>query len=284
MGIFTAVKFNFSTLLIGMFLAAVVGYLVGYFLRKVMSQYQVKEAESRKKKILEETEQEAQNKFKTAAMEAKEQALVEKIKVEKEVHEKWDELREHERKINQKEDNLRTKNERLLSLGKESDVKMEEAIKIKDAGLKEKAKYDELSQKEMLKLENISSYTAEQAKEEIKLKVTDSARLDAAKEVKKIEEHAKNSAEDQARQIITMAVQRLASDCVAESTVSVVALPDDSIKGRIIGREGRNIRAIEQATGVDLIIDDTPGAVVLSGFDPIRREVARQALEQLTLD
>ena len=118
MGIFTAVKFNFSTLLIGMFLAAVVGYLVGYFLRKVMSQYQVKEAESRKKKILEETEQEAQNKFKTAAMEAKEQALVEKIKVEKEVHEKWDELREHERKINQKEDNLRTKNERLLSLGK----------------------------------------------------------------------------------------------------------------------------------------------------------------------
>ena len=157
MGIFTAVKFNFSTLLIGMFLAAVVGYLVGYFLRKVMSQYQVKEAESRKKKILEETEQEAQNKFKTAAMEAKEQALVEKIKVEKEVHKKWDELREHERKINQKEDDLRTKNERLLRLEKESDFKMEEAIKIKDAGLKEKLKYDELSQQEVLKLENIES-------------------------------------------------------------------------------------------------------------------------------
>jgi ribonuclease Y len=284
MGIFTAVKFNFSTLLIGMFLATVVGYLVGYFLRKVMSQYQIKEAEARKKKILEETEQETKNKFKTAAMEAKEQALVEKIKVEKEVHEKWNELREHERKIHQKEDDLRIKNERLLSLEKEFDSKMEEAIKIKDAGLNEKAKYDELSQQEMLKLENISSYTAEQAKEEIKLKVTDLARLDAAKEVKKIEEHAKSAAEDQARQIITMAVQRLASDCVAESTVSVVALPDDSIKGRIIGREGRNIRALEQATGVDLIIDDTPGAVVLSGFDPIRREVARQALEQLTLD
>ena len=123
MGIFTAVKFNFSTLLIGMFLAAVVGYLIGYFLRKVMSQYQIKEAEARKKKILEETEQESKNKLKTAAMEAKEQALVEKIKVDKEVHKKWDELRGHERKINQKEDDLRIKNERLLSLEKSPIVK-----------------------------------------------------------------------------------------------------------------------------------------------------------------
>ena len=141
-----------------------------------------------------------------------------------------------------------------------------------------------LAQEEMKKLESISSFTAEQAIEEIKAKVVDLARLDAAKEVKKIEEDAQNNAEEEARKIITMAVQRLASDSVAESTISVVALSDDSIKGRIIGREGRNIRALEQATGIDLIIDDTPGAVILSGFDPIRREVARLTLEQLILD
>ena len=284
MHIFTTLKFNFSTLLIGMLLAAVVGYLIGYFLRKLMSQYQVKEAEARKKKIIEEAEQEARNRFKAATVEGKEQALAEKVKVEKEVQKKWDELRGQERKMHQKEDDLRLSSERLRSLEKESADKMEEAIKIKQLGLDEKERYNELAQQEMIKLESIGSFTAEQAIEEIKMKVTDLARMDAAKEVKKIEEHAKNNAEEEARKIITMAVQRLASDSVAESTIAVVALPDDSIKGRIIGREGRNIRALEQATGVDLIIDDTPGAVVLSGFDPIRREVARRTLEQLTLD
>ena len=284
MHIFTTFKFNFSTLLIGMFLAAVVGYLIGYFLRKLMSQYQIKEAEARKKKIIEEAEQEAQNRFKAAIVEGKEQALTEKVKVEREVQKKWEELRGQERKIHQKEDDLRLSNERVRSLEKELADKMEEALKTRQLGLDEKERYNELAQQEMAKLENIGSFTAEQAIEEIKTKVADLARLDAAKEVKKIEEHAKSNAEEEARKIITMAVQRLASDSVAESTISVVALPDDSIKGRIIGREGRNIRALEQATGVDLIIDDTPGAVVLSGFDPIRREVARRALEQLVLD
>ena len=229
MHIFTTFKFNFSTLLIGMFLAAVVGYLIGYFLRKLMSQYQIKEAEARKKKIIEEAKQEAQNRFKAAVVEGKEQALAEKLKVEKEVQKKWEELRGQERKIHQKEDDLRLSNERIRSLEKELADKMEEALKTRQLGLDEKERYTELAREEMTKLENIGSFTAEQAIEEIKTKVADLARLDAAKEVKKIEEHAKSNAEEEARKIITMAVQRLASDSVAESTISVVALPDDSV-------------------------------------------------------
>ena len=279
-----AVKFNFSTLLIGMFLAVVIGYFIGYFLRKVISQYQIKEAEAKKVKIVEEAEQEAQSRLKAAAVEAKEQALVTKVKIEKEVQDKWEEVREHERITHKREDDLRLSSEKARDLEKELARKMEVAEKARQSSQEEQARYDELIKQEMVKLESISSLTAEEAKEEIRKKVIDVARMDAAKEVKKIEEFAKNNAEDEARKIITMAVQRLASDSVAESTISVVELPDDSIKGRIIGREGRNIRALEQATGIDLIIDDTPGAVVLSGFDPIRREVARRALEKLTLD
>jgi ribonuclease Y len=279
-----AVKFNFSTLLIGMFLAVVIGYFIGYFLRKVISQYQIREAEAKKVKIVEEAEQEAQSRLKAAAVEAKEQALVTKVKIEKEVQDKWEEVREHERITHKMENDLRLSSEKARDLEKELARKMEVAEKTRQSSQEEQARYDELVKQEMVKLESISSFTAEEAKEEIRKKVIDVARMDAAKEVKKIEEFAKNNAEDEARKIITMAVQRLASDSVAESTISVVELPDDSIKGRIIGREGRNIRALEQATGIDLIIDDTPGAVVLSGFDPIRREVARRALEKLTLD
>ena len=148
----------------------------------------------------------------------------------------------------------------------------------------QKTEYKRLVEEELRNLEVIGSYTAEKAREEIKNKVINEAKMDAAREVKKIEEKVKSQADDKARKLITMAVQRLASDHVAETTVAVVELPSDDIKGRIIGREGRNIRALEQATGIDLIIDDTPGAVVLSGFDPIRRQVARRALEHLTLD
>jgi ribonuclease Y len=284
MHIFTAVKFNFSTLIVGMLMAALIGYLVGYFLRKIISQYQIKEAEARKIMIIEEAEQEVQNRFKAAVVEGKEQALVEKEKIEKEVRAKRDELRNQERRIQQQEDDLRHSKEGLLDLEKELGVRMEEAEKTKQSGLGEKLRYETLAEEEMKKLEQISSLTAEQAVEEIKAKVIDLALLDAAKDVKRIEEKAQDNAEEEARKIITMAVQRLASDNVAESTVSVVSLSDDSIKGRIIGREGRNIRALEQATGIDLIIDDTPGAVILSGFDPIRREIARLTLEQLILD
>ncbi|SVD28864.1 uncharacterized protein METZ01_LOCUS381718, partial [marine metagenome] len=167
MHIFTAVKFNFSTLLVGMFLAVVVGYLIGYFLRKLISQYQLKEAEMRKRKIIEEAEQEAQNKLRAADIEGKERALVEKEKVEKEVQLKWSELRDKERRTNQKEDELSSSKVKLIEIEKELSLRMGEAQKIKQSGLDEKARYEALAQEEMKKLENIGSFTAEQAVEEI---------------------------------------------------------------------------------------------------------------------
>ena len=167
MHIFTAIKFNFSTLLVGMFLAAVIGYLIGYFLRKLISQYQLKEAEARKIKIIEEAEQEVQNRFKAAVVEGKEKALVEKEKTEKEVQVKWEELRDQERRVHQKEDELRLSKVSLVDLEKELTVRMGEAEKTQQSGLEEKLRYEALAQEEMKKLESISSFTAEQAREEI---------------------------------------------------------------------------------------------------------------------
>ena len=284
MDIFTTFELSLFTLLIGMFLVAVIGYLIGFFLRKLISQYQVKEAEAKKQKIVEEAEVEAKNLLKSAAVEVKEQSLAAKLQMEKELQGKWEEVRAQEQASRAKEDELRSSFEKTRGLEKELTRKIEEANKSREGTQAKQDQYEGLIQEEIKKLEVVGSLTADEAREEIKKKIVDEAHLEASKEVRKIEESAKKHANEEACKIITMAVQRLASDHVAESTVSVVELPDDAIKGRIIGREGRNIRALEQATGIDLIIDDTPGAVVLSGFNPIRREVARRALEKLTID
>ncbi|MEK9627726.1 MAG: ribonuclease Y [Nitrospinota bacterium] len=284
MHIFTTIKFNFITLIIGMGLALVIGYVIGYFLRKLFTEYQIKDAEARRQKIIEEAEKEVENRLKSAEIEAKEKSLVVKGELEKEMKGKRDSLRELEKELEQKDRELRTEIGKFQA--REQDIK----DKYSKLGEKEKEveqkkdEYQRLVEEELRNLEVIGSYTAEKAREEVKNKIIDEAKMDAAREVKKIEEKVKAQADEEARKLITMAVQRLASDHVAETTVAVVELPSDDIKGRIIGREGRNIRALEQATGIDLIIDDTPGAVVLSGFDPIRREVARRALEYLTLD
>lgn len=284
MHIFFTIKVNFITLMIGMLIALLVGYLVGYFLRKIFSEYQIKEAEELKKKIVGDAESEARNRLKTAEIEAREKHIAAKSELDKDMKGKRDDLREWELKIQKKEDAFRREignfrdREKLLENNSKDLAAREETIG------KEKVRYLNLVREEVEKLEVIGSFTSEQAKEEIKKKILDEARMDAAKEVRKIEEKAKRQAEDEARRVITMAVQRICSDHVAEGSVSVVELPNDEIKGRIIGREGRNIRALEQCTGIDLIIDDTPGAVVLSGFDSIRREVARRSLEQLTQD
>ncbi|MFQ5449385.1 MAG: ribonuclease Y [Nitrospinaceae bacterium] len=284
MHIFFTIKVNFITLLIGMFVALLVGYAIGYFLRKIFTEYQIKETEELGKKILKDAENEARNRLKSAEIEAKEKHLIAKSGLEKEIKEKRDELREQELIVRKKDDEIKREAEKIRDLGKNLESKLNQVGLQKQEIEAEKIKYRNLIQEEVKKLEVIGSFTADQAKEEIKQKVLDEAKRDAAKEVKKIEEHAKSHAEEEARRLITMAVQRIASDHVAETTVSVVELPNDEIKGRIIGREGRNIRALEQCTGIDLIIDDTPGAVVLSGFDAIRREVARRALEKLTQD
>ena len=284
MHIFTAIKVNFITLVLGMAFALVIGYAIGYFLRKLFTEYQIKEAEARRQKIIDEAEKEVENRLKSAEIEAREKSLAVKSDFEKEIKVKRDSFRDEEKELEQKEREFR--NELGKFKTREQEIKTEFA-KLNEKKMeveKQKVEYKRLIDEEIKKLEVIGSYTAEKAREEVQNKIVDEAKLDAAREVKKIEEKVKSQADDEARKLITMAVQRLASDHVAETTVAVVELPSDDIKGRIIGREGRNIRALEQATGIDLIIDDTPGAVVLSGFDPIRREVARRALEYLTID
>jgi len=284
MHIFTTIKVNFITLIIGMSFALAIGYAVGYFLRKMFTEYQIKEAEERRKKIIQEAEQEVASKLKSGAVEARENSLVVKAELEKEMKAERDRLRSLENDLERKEREIRTENQKFLARDKQLEEQNSKVADKEKEIAAQKLEYQKLIEEELKKLEVIGSYTADKAREEVKNKIIDEAKMDAAREVKKIEENVKKSADEQACRLITMAVQRLASDHVAESTVSVVELPSDDIKGRIIGREGRNIRALEQATGIDLIIDDTPGAVVLSGFDPIRREVARRALEKLTLD
>jgi ribonuclease Y len=284
MHIFTAIKVNFSTLLGGMLFALAIGYGIGYFLRKMFTEYQIKEAEAHRQKVIAETEKEVESRMKSAEIEAREKSLVVKGELEREMKSKRDSLRDKEKNLEQKGRDLSNESAKYELHEKEIKSQFAKLNEDNKEVEQQKIEYKRLLEEELRNLEVIGSYTAEKAREEIKNKVIDEAKMDAAREVRKIEEKVKSQADDQARKLITMAVQRLASDHIAETTVTVVELPSDDIKGRIIGREGRNIRALEQATGIDLIIDDTPGAVVLSGFDPIRREVARRALEHLTLD
>ncbi|MEE9258525.1 MAG: ribonuclease Y [Nitrospinaceae bacterium] len=272
------------TVLVGVILALVAGYLLGYFLRKIFTDYQIKEAEALGEKILKEAEREAETLKKEAEIEAKEEKLALISDTKNDLEAKQSKLHDQEKTNRDRENELNRLVENNRQAERNFESKQQELKEGEQKLDNKKSEYEQLIADEIRRLEEISSYSAEEAKEAIKNQVLQSARLEVAKEVRKIEENAKNNADDEARKIISMAVQRLASDTVAETSVSVVELPNDEIKGRIIGREGRNIRALEQATGIDLIIDDTPGAVVLSGFDPIRREIARRALEKLTLD
>lgn len=278
------IQVNFVALIVGVAGALVVGYLVGYYLRKIFAELKIKEAESLGLKIVAEAEKAAGTLKKTARVELREEKIALTAQMKKEMELQWSELRDKEKADREKEIQLNLLIVKNQEAERGFDGRRRDFEENEKKVVAQKNKYDGLIVEEIKKLETISSYTAEEAKEAIKTQVIDSARLEASKEVKKIEEAAKKNADSEARKIIAMAVQRLASDHVAEITVSVVELPNDEIKGRIIGREGRNIRALEQCTGIDLIIDDTPGAVVLSGFDPIRREIARRALEKLTLD
>jgi len=278
------IQVNFMALVAGVAGALMVGYLVGYYLRKFFAELKNKEAEDLSRKIIEEAKKEAGTLKKSAQIELREEKIALTAQMKKEMESQWAELRDQEKAGREKESQLNVLIEKNREAERSFDGRKREVDEKEKRVVEQKNKYEGLIAEKIKNLETISSYTAEEAREAIKTQVIDSARLEASKEVKKIEEAAKNNAENEARKIISMAVQRLASDHVAEITVSVVELPNDEIKGRIIGREGRNIRALEQCTGIDLIIDDTPGAVVLSGFDPIRREIARRALEKLTLD
>ncbi len=262
---------------IGMFLA----FRFGYSYRKKVAEFKINSAEEESRKIIENAKskavKDAEHAKKERLLEAKEEIHKERNELEKEIKERRNEIQRQERRIQQKEDAIDKKTQVL--------EKKEEQVQNKLAEVDEpKEEVEKVKKLQMSQLEKLAELSVAEAKDLLLKQVEIDARHDAAILVKSIEDQAKEEAEAKARNIITGAIQRCAADHVAETTVSVVQLPNDEMKGRIIGREGRNIRSIETLTGVDLIIDDTPEAVILSGFDPVRREIARLTLEKLIVD
>jgi ribonuclease Y len=256
---------------------AVLSTALGYFLRKKTAEATIRSAEEESRRILQEAERDAETKKREALVEAREEIHKARAEVEKESRERRHELNQLERRLSQKEEMLDKRSE---SLERKDDVLQRKTREVEQ----QQAEVQELLNKQRSELERISHLTTEEARELILKTVEDEVKHETAIMIRDLENQARETAEKQARDIISLAIQRTAADHVAESTVSVVPLPNDDMKGRIIGREGRNIRALETLTGIDLIIDDTPEAVILSGFDPVRREVARIALERLIVD
>lgn len=264
-------------IVIGLVLVFVIAFVLGILYRKRVSEREIQSAEEEAKRIINESIKTAENKQREVLLEAKEEIHRSRSEYEREVKERRAELQKQERRLQQKEENLDKKTD---SIEKRTETLNR---KIADA----EAQQEEIallkrSQLEML--EKISGYTVEEAKEHIISSLENEVTHEMAVKVKEVETRYKDEAETKARELITLAIQRCAADHASEVTVSVVPLPNDEMKGRIIGREGRNIRAIETLTGVDLIIDDTPEAITLSSFDPVRREVARLSLEKLIQD
>ncbi len=245
--------------------------------RKKTYENKIGSAEEKSREIIDEALKTAETKKREALLEAKEESIRTKNELDKETRERRAELQRYERRVLSKEENLDKRSEAL--------ERREASMTSKEENLNRKlAEAEELRGRRQQELERISGLTSEQAKEYLLKSVEDDVKHDTAKMIKEMEARAKEEADKKAKEYVVTAIQRCAADHVAESTVSVVQLPSDEMKGRIIGREGRNIRTLETMTGVELIIDDTPEAVVLSGFDPVRREVARIALERLIVD
>ena len=245
--------------------------------RKKTYESKIGSAEARSREIIEEALKTAETKKREALLEAKEESLRTKNELERETKERRAELQHYENRVLSKEENLDKKQAAL--------EKREAALVSKEEKINERSReVDSLYDKGIAELERIAGLSTEEAKEFLLQSVEEDVKHDTARLIKELEAEAREEADKKAREYVVSAIQRCAADSVAESTVSVVQLPNDEMKGRIIGREGRNIRALEQLTGVELIVDDTPEAVVLSGFDPVRREVARVALEKLITD
>jgi ribonuclease Y len=235
-------------------------------------------------KVVEDAQRQGEAQMREAEVAAREKLLQARSEFEKISRKNRSELEAQERRLTQKQDSLERKGEELARRDKELTQLDRSLTGREKAAEKRESELERMFEEERGKLEQIAGLTAQQAREELVRVMEDDAKIEAAHIVKRIEDEAREQAGRQAQRIIGMAIQRSASDYVSETTVSVVMLPNDEMKGRIIGREGRNIRALEMATGVDLIVDDTPEAVILSGFDPFRREVARVALERLIVD
>ena len=252
-------------------------FKVGYKRRQEKAEAEIGSAEEEAKRIREEGAKEAETKKKEALISAKEEILKQRNEAEKELKERRSDISRMERRLTQKEENLDKKTEALERKNETLDKKIKENDALRE-------QIEELRSKELEILEQISGVSAEQAKEELISRVESEVKHELAQRLDELETQFKEEADAKAKNIISLAIQRCAADHVAETTVSVVSLPNEDMKGRIIGREGRNIQMLEKLTGVELIIDDTPEAITLSGFDPVRREIARITLEKLISD
>ena len=261
--------------------AAFAAFKYGYSYRKKFAEVKIGSAEEEAERILSEAgktaEKDAENIKKERLIEAKEEIHKLRSELDKETKERRNELQRQERRVQQKEDAIDKKSRMIEKREEQIQRKRNEAEEVQ-------AEVERVKKLQIAQLEKIATMTASQAKDLLLKEVEDDVKHESALLIKSVEEQAKEEADEKARKIITGAIQRCAADHVTETTVSVVPLPNDEMKGRIIGREGRNIRTIETLTGIDLIIDDTPEAVILSGFDPVRREVARRSLEKLISD
>ena len=264
------------TVIVGV-LAVLIGFAGGFFYRKKVSEKEISSAEEEGRRIVNEAIKSAETKKKEALLEAKEEILKSRTDYEKEEKSRRADLQRQENRLQQKEENLDRKLETI--------EKKEESLAQKHAAMeKEQEEIHTIKQSQTAMLEKISGFTADEAKDYLIQQVESEVTHETALKIKEVESRMKEECETRAREVVAQAIQRCAADSVAELTVSVVPLPNDEMKGRIIGREGRNIRTIETLTGVDLIIDDTPEAITVSCFEPVRREIARLALEKLIAD
>jgi ribonuclease Y len=275
---------NGSLFVLVILVAIIAGIVIGFILKQLFAAKKIKSSESLAARIVEESKKEAETIKKEAILQVKENLLKMKADFDRETKDKKSDLDSLEKRIRSKEENLDKRIDVLEQKEKSIDER-EKTIVNKETAIEEKHhKLDNILKEQKEKLERIAGISSEEAKKILIQSMEADAKLDAALIVRKIEDEAKFTADRKSREIIAYAIQRYAGDFVAENTVSAVNLPSEEMKGRIIGREGRNIRAIEAATGIDLIVDDTPEAVVLPSFDPIRREVARISLERLIQD
>ena len=254
-----------------------VGALVGILYRKHVAEAKIGTAEQKAKELVEEGTKQAETLKKEALLSAKEEIMRQKNDMEQEIKERRAEVSRTESRLSKKEENLDKKSEQLDKKNEQLDKKLKDCDVVRE-------QIDAALEEQKLMLEKVSGYTAEQAKAELVSELEEEIRHEQAQRIAELEEQYREEADDKACRIMALAIQRCAGDFVAESTISSVALPSEEMKGRIIGREGRNIQKLETLTGVELIIDDTPEVITISGFDPIRREVARLALEKLIAD
>lgn len=261
-----------------------VGFGIAFWVKELLMDRKIKAEEGKVRNIIEDAQRKAETLLKEAELEAKDNAFRLKSDLDKEVKETRGELKKHEQRLFQKEEQIDRKIDQLEQRDRDLSNREKKIVKKEELLEEDQKRCNDLIEEQKSQLERISGLTSDQAKDLLIRAMENEARFEGARLIKRIENEAKEEADRKAKKILATAIQRYAGDYVAERTVSVVELPSEEMKGRIIGREGRNIRALEAATGIDLIIDDTPEAVILSGFNPIRREVARLSLLRLISD